>query len=50
VQVWRPHLTKDIQVLEKYPLRAPRFIDECGGMEYEERLRIVGLTTLETRR
>jgi len=27
-----------------------RFIDECGGMAYEERLRIVGLTMLETRR
>jgi len=50
VQAWRPHLIKDIQVLKKVQRRATRFTDECGGMEYEDRLKTVGLTTLETRR
>jgi len=46
------NLIKDIQVLEKVQRRASRFINECGGrpMSYEDRLRTVGLTTLETRR
>jgi len=30
--------------------QASRFIDECRGMSYEDRLKMVGLTTLETRR
>jgi len=50
VQAWRLHLTKDIQVLEKVQRRATRFINECEGMTYEERLRPTGLTILETRR
>jgi len=50
VQAWRPHLIKDVQVLEKVQRRATRFIEECGGMSYEDCLRTVGLTTLETRR
>jgi ribonuclease P/MRP protein subunit RPP40 len=50
VQAWRPHLQKDIDVLERVQRRATRMIDECKGMDYEERLRITGLTTLETRR
>jgi len=52
VQAWRPHLIKDVQVLEMVQRRATRFIDECRGMSYEDRLSIVGLTvtTLETRR
>jgi len=45
-----PHLIKDVQVLEKVQRRATRFIDECKGMSYEDRLRRVWLTTLETRR
>jgi len=50
IQAWRPHLIKDLQVLEKVQRRATRFIDECVGMLQKDRLRMVGLTTLETRR
>ena len=47
---WRPHLRKDIDKLERVQKRATRMIEECKGKGYEERLKIVGLTTLETRR
>ena len=50
VQAWRPHLQKDIDVLERVQRKATRNIDECKGMEYEERLRVTGFKTLETRR
>jgi hypothetical protein len=50
VQAWRPHLTKDIDILEKVQRRATRMIEECKGRTYEERLDITGLTTLEARR
>jgi len=50
VQAWRPYLIKDIHVLKKIQRRATRFIDECRGMSYEDRLRRVSLSTLETRR
>ena len=36
VQVWRPHLKKDIEVLEKVQKRATRMVDGYRGMEYEE--------------
>ena len=50
IQAWRPHLVKDIEILEKVQKRATRMIKECAGKTYEERLQIVGLTTLECRR
>jgi hypothetical protein len=50
IQAWRPHLIKDINKLEKVQRRATRMIIECRGLSYEERLKILGLTTLETRR
>ena len=50
VQAWRPHLIKDIAILEKVQRRATRMIEECKGKTYAERLELVGLTTLETRR
>src|SRR5258706_15750989 len=37
-------------MLEKVQRRATRMIQECKGKTYAERLEIVGLTTLETRR
>ena len=50
VQAWRPHLIKDIDVLEKVQRRASRMVQECKGMKYETKLKNFGLTTLETRR
>ena len=50
IQAWRPHLQKDIDMLEKVQRRATRMAAECGKMEYKDRLRITNLTTLETRR
>ena len=50
VQAWRPYLKKDIDVLERVQRRATRMVEECKGKGYEERLRIMKLTTLETRR
>ena len=39
VQVLRPHLKKDIEVLEKVQRKATRMMDGYRGMEYEERLK-----------
>ena len=50
IQAWRPHLRKDIDLLERVQRRATKMVQECEGMEYEERLRCLKLTTLETRR
>jgi ribonuclease P/MRP protein subunit RPP40 len=50
MQAWNPHYKKDIEALEKVQRRATRMITECKGKDYEERLAITGLTTLETRR
>jgi ribonuclease P/MRP protein subunit RPP40 len=50
VQVWRPHLAKDINLIENVQRRATRMIPELCGMTYEERLMVLNLTTLETRR
>ena len=49
VQAWRPHLRKDIELLEKVQRRTTRLIDVCKGKEYEDRLRMVRLTSLEKR-
>jgi len=48
-QAWRPHLRKDIDVIERVQRRATRLIDKCRGFEYGERLTLTKLTTLETR-
>ena len=50
VQAWRPHLKKDIEVLEKVQRRATRMVEGCKGMNYEGRLKNIGITTLELRR
>jgi len=50
IQAWRPHYQKDIDLLEKVQRRATRMIDGYKTKPYEERLLLLGLTTLETRR
>jgi ribonucleases P/MRP protein subunit RPP40 len=47
IQAWRPHLKKDIEVLER---RATKLMWECKDIDYFERLQVCGLTTLETRK
>jgi ribonucleases P/MRP protein subunit RPP40 len=50
VQVWRPYLKKDIENMEKVQRRATKMIAECKGLNYEDRLNITGLPSLEARR
>jgi hypothetical protein len=50
VQAWRPHLQKDIKLLEGVQHRATRLIEKFKLLPYEERLHKLRLTTLETRR
>jgi len=50
VQAWSPHLKKDIFLLEKVQRRATKMIGSLRRHSYEERLSILKLTTLETRR
>ena len=49
MQAWRLHYRKDIDKLEKVQRRATRMVEGLGEYSYEDRLRILGLTTLETR-
>ena len=49
VQAWRPHLKKDIEKIEKVQRRMTRMMMEGKELDYESRLRKVGLTTLETK-
>jgi ribonucleases P/MRP protein subunit RPP40 len=49
VQAWKPHLRKDIERLEMVQRRATRMVEECRGKDYEKRLELCRLTTLETR-
>jgi len=49
-QAWSPWLRKDIEVLEKVQERAVKMIGGLKGHTYEDRLREVGLQSLEDRR
>lgn len=50
IQAWNPHLRKDVDLLEKVQRRMSKMINEIKDKTYEERLKYLGLTTLETRR
>jgi len=46
----RPYLCKDIELLEKVQRKATRLMFSDKFLGYYDRLRKLGLTTLETRR
>jgi len=50
VQVWNPHLRKDIDCLEKIQRRATKMVWGLSKRTYADRLCILGLYTLERRR
>ena len=50
IQAWSPFLARDKLVLENVHRRATKLVCGLKNKSYEERLRDLGLTTLETRR
>ena len=50
VQAWSPWTAQDKEVLEKVQQRAIKMISRLWASEYEDKLKELGLTTLEERR
>ncbi len=50
VQVWNPHLKKDIELLETVQHRATKLVPQTRFLAYEKRLEILSLSTLSERR
>jgi ribonucleases P/MRP protein subunit RPP40 len=50
IQAWSPHLTKDIDILERTQRAATNLVPALRRLSYETRLKRLGITTLQTRR
>lgn len=50
IQAWSPHLTGDMQCLERIQKAATNLVPSLRGCSYEDRLRKLRLTTLQKRR
>ena len=50
VQAWSPHFQKEKDVLEKVQRRATKMVPELRQLPYENRLKQLGIFTLENRR
>jgi len=50
IPIWSPYLMKDIKLIEGVQRRATKLVEGIGNWSYDERLKYLGLTRLDTRR
>ena len=50
IQVWSPHLVKDIEVMERVQKAATNLVPQLRKFSYPVRLKKIGITSLKDRR